>query len=545
MSGAVVMRFRPQARTGRLVLLAGLLWLASGLRRSADPMLFTVGVVLTYTPIPLLIQIGLGYPTGQLRRRWERWYVGGCWFLATAGVAGEWLFFDPRSARAVHASPSHNLLLVRDAPTIAVTVQFAVGVAAFALAVVLVGALVSRWRSGTRAYSAEFTPVAVGGLIGFAVFTAGLLIAANTPLTGPWIGWLLNLRSPTMALLPLVVAFAVSRNHFTRAAISSTVIEIGAAPISEGFGNALRRALRDPSLVLWTYSNKDGCYFDEDGRRRCLSQVPASRGVTTLGRNGVPFGAVIYDESLSAHPELLAAVRSATTLALEHERLRSELRARLSEAQRSRKRIVVAGDVQRRRIVRDLHDGAQQHLVASAIHLRRARQATEDPQVRDLIARGAAELKAALTELRNLAAGVYPAALADGGLAGALTSLAERTPLPVEIIDTTTTRLPTRIELAAYFIAAEAVTNACKHAQASHVRIRLRLADATLRLAVLDDGCGGAAFVPGGGLSGLSDRATTLGGTFTVDSPHGGGTSIAATLPCAEPDTPQDPVAFK
>jgi signal transduction histidine kinase len=543
--GAVVMRFRPQARTGRLIMLAGLLWLASGFRRSGDPMLFTAGVVLTYTPIPLLIQIGLGYPTGRLRKRWERWYVGGCWFLATAGVAAEWLFFDPRSVRATHASTSHNLLLVRDAPAIAGTVQVAVGVLAFVLAAVLVAAMVSRWRSGTRPRRAEFAPVAVAGLIGFAVFAAGLLMAANTRLTGPWIGWLLNLRSPTMALLPLVVAFALSRNHFARAAIKSAVIEIGAAPISEGFGDALRRALHDPSLALWTYSDKDGCYLDEDGLRRSLSQIPSSRGVTTLGRYGVPFGAVIYDESLSAHPELLAAVRSGTTLALEHERLHRELQARLSEVQRSRERIVTSGDVQRRRIVRDLHDGAQQHLVASAIHLRRARQATEDPRVRDLIARGADELKAALTELRNLAAGVYPAVLADGGLAGALTSLAERTPLPVEIIDTTTTRPPAHIELAAYFIAAETVTNACKHAEASHVQIRLRQDDAMLRLDVRDDGCGGASFVAGGGMSGLSDRATTLGGTFTVDSPHGGGTSIAATLPCAEPDNRQDPVAFR
>ncbi|HJQ48746.1 MAG TPA: sensor histidine kinase [Amycolatopsis sp.] len=538
-SGAVVVRSRPQAVAGRLILLAGLLWLASGLRRSDDPMLFTTGVVLTYTPIPLLVQIGLGYPTGRLRLRWERWYLGGCWLLATGGVAAEWLFFDPRSAPADHASASRNLVLVWADPALANAVQSAVGLVAFLLAVVLVVALVSRWSSSRRPYSSEFAPVAVGGLIGVVVFVAGLLLAANTRLGGPWIGWLLNLRSPTMALLPLVVAVAASRNHFTRAAVRSAVIEIGAAPISEGFGDALRRALRDPSLVLWSYS--DGCYHDEHGVPQDLADVPASRGVTALGRNGVPFGAVVHDGSLSAHPELLAAVRSGATLALEHERLRAELREQLSEVERSRERIVAAGDLQRHRIVRDLHDGAQQYLVASTIQLRRAQQAADDPRVRELIKCGADQIKVALAELRNLAAGVYPAVLADGGLAAALTSLAERTPLPVEIVDATTTRPPAHAELAAYFIAAEAVTNACKHARATHVEIRLGCDDAALRLEVRDDGCGGASVVDGGGLSGLSDRATTLGGTFTVDSPPGGGTAITVTLGCAS----QDPVAFR
>jgi signal transduction histidine kinase len=545
-SGAVVCRFRPEALTGRLVMFAGLLWLASGVRRSSDPALFTAGAVLTYTVIPLAIQIGLGYPKGRLRHRWERWYIAGCWALATVGVASEWLFFDPRSTHSVHESTSRNLLLIQDNPALAAAIQFTVGAVAAVLGVVLVWVLVSRWRSGTRPYRTEFAPVAIGGLITLIVFAMGLFVALNTNLLGPENSWLLNLRNPTMAIWPVVLAYVVRRYHLTRAAIRSAMIEIGAAPISEGFVDALRRALRDPSLVLWTYSEKAGTYVDDEGISQRLSHLPPSRGVTTLERNGVPAGAVVYDESLSAHPELLAAVHSATTLALEHERLRNELRAQLIEVKRSRERIVAVGDVQRRRIERDLHDGAQQHLVAATIHVSRARQATNDPDVRAILDHGATELRTALAELRNLARGVYPSVLADGGLAAALTSLAERTPLPIEITDTTTERPPARIELAAYFIAAEAVANACKHAEASHVEIHLRLDHSALRLAIRDDGRGGARVTADGGLSGLLDRAIALGGNLTVDSPPGAGTALALTLPFGDNQNDNhDPVAFK
>jgi signal transduction histidine kinase len=199
--------------------------------------------------------------------------------------------------------------------------------------------------------------------------------------------------------------------------------------------------------------------------------------------------------------------------------------------QRSRERIVEAGDTQRRSIERDLHDGAQQHLIAARIHLSRAQHASGEPHVRELVAQGAAELQTALSELRNLARGVYPSVLTGGGLSAALTSLAERTPLPLEIVDTTTARPPARIELAAYFIAAEAVVNACKHADASYVEIHLHHDEVALRVEVRDDGRGGAEFTAGGGLCGLSDRALALGGSLTIESPPGGGTALAAEFP--------------
>jgi signal transduction histidine kinase len=532
-SGLVVWRLRPADLTARLIVGAGLLWILSGVRRSGDPALFTLGALLTHTALPIVVQIALGYPTGRLRRRWERRAVGGIWFLATAGVAAEWLFFDPRTAPSPHPSTSRNLLLIQDLPGLAAGIQVCVGSATAVAAVAVVCALVARWRAGSVPFRAEFVAIAVAAVLLFTLFATGLLMTTGAVLSGPADQWVLDLRSPAMALLPLTVAFVVTRYYLAHVAIGSAMIEIGTAPLSDGFVEALRRALRDPGLVVWTYSPTARTYLDET---RAPRDLPSSaRRVTTLESNGSPVGAVIHDESLSTRPELHAAVRSATTLALEHAHLRNELRAQLEEVRRSRERIVTAGNVQRRRIERDLHDGAQQHLVAADIHLGRAKRATDDPAVREMIADAAEELRRALTELRDLARGVYPTALAEGGLSEALTALAERTPLPVEITDRTRTRLPAHVELAAYFVAAEAVANACKHAQADHVEIHIDQDGAALRMRVRDGGVGGAVTIPGGGLHGLTDRAAALGGTLDIDSPPGGGTTVRAVFPLGYP----------
>lgn len=536
-SGVVVWKFRPDALTGPQIVLIGILWLIPGVRRSSDPALFTVGAVLTYAFVPLAIQTGLGYPTGRLKGWLERWCVGAVWFLGTIGVACEWLYFDPRAAPSTHTSTARNLLLIRNDLELAETLQLTVGIAAAVLSIMMLIVIAARWRSGTQRYRAEFAPIAAAGLFVFVLFASAMLMAATGgAFPGEEHSWTFDLRNPTFALLPCVVAVVVARYHFAQVAIKSAMIEIGTAPIVDGFVEALSKALRDPNLVLWAYSEKEQRYIDERGMPRELTDVPAGRGVTTLERGGLPVGAVIHDETLSAQPELLAAVHSATTLALEHDRMRTELEAQLIEVQHSRERIVVAGDVQRRRIERDIHDGAQQHLLAAAIQLSRAKRATSDANVRALIEQGESKLQNTLTSLRDLARGVYPSVLTNSGLRAALNSLAERTMLlPVEIIDNLHARPPARIELAAYFVAAEAIANAQKYSDASHVEIHIRDDDATLRLEVHDAGCGGAEFTPDGGLSGLLDRVSALGGTLSVDSPPGAGTTLVAILPFDAP----------
>ena len=274
-----------------------------------------------------------------------------------------------------------------------------------------------------------------------------------------------------------------------------------------------------------TETNK--CCRSNPARVRCLHP--------RAGR--VPAGALVYDASLQAEPELLAAVRSATTLALNHERLRHELQAQLVEVLRSRKRIVATGDAQRRRLERDLHDGAQQRLVAAALLLRRAQRTPDDRTHRKLLSEGAAELDRALDELRELARGVYPPVLTESGLAAALTCLAERAPMAVEVRSTLSRRPPVSTELAAYFIVAEGIANASKHSGADLVEVRLDEVDRNLRILVSDDGFGSATQPPAGGLAGLRDRASALGGELVIDSPPGRGTTLAVTLPFVPEDT--------
>jgi signal transduction histidine kinase len=198
-----------------------------------------------------------------------------------------------------------------------------------------------------------------------------------------------------------------------------------------------------------------------------------------------------------------------------------------SELRASRARIVAAADEARRRIERDLHDGAQQRLVALALMLRHAR-ATLDPAVLDA---AIDELAAATAELRELARGIHPAVLTEGGLEPALAGLAGRVPLPVEIAGPPAERLPPAVEAAAYFAVAEALTNVVRHARATRVEVSVRRRGDRLVVRVRDDGRGGAR--PGGGLRGLADRAAALGGAFSLESPAGGGTTVRAELPCA------------
>jgi PAS domain S-box-containing protein len=220
-------------------------------------------------------------------------------------------------------------------------------------------------------------------------------------------------------------------------------------------------------------------------------------------------------------------------------RLNAELQARLAELAASRARIVTAGDVERRRLERNLHDGAQQRLVTLALSLRAALEKLEsDPAAtRAALVEARDELALALEELRELARGLHPAVLSDRGLRAAVEALADRAPVPVEITDIPDERLPEPVEAAAYYLIAEALTNVAKYASASKVRVGVALTDANVVVEVSDDGVGGADPGGGSGLRGLADRVEALGGSFEVVSAAGSGTSLRAEIP----DRPRSP----
>jgi PAS domain S-box-containing protein len=216
-------------------------------------------------------------------------------------------------------------------------------------------------------------------------------------------------------------------------------------------------------------------------------------------------------------------------------RLNAELHARLEELAASRARIVTAGDVERRRLERNLHDGAQQRLVTLSLSLRTAlAKLDSDPAAARVVLTDAGEeLAVALEELRELAHGLHPAILSDRGLRAAVEGLLSRVPVPVEIAEVNDERLPEPVEAAAYYLIAEALTNVTKYAQASKVRVRVAAAGEFVVVEVSDDGVGGADAFAGSGLRGLADRVETLGGKLEVVSPTGAGTSLRAEMPLA------------
>jgi signal transduction histidine kinase len=268
-----------------------------------------------------------------------------------------------------------------------------------------------------------------------------------------------------------------------------------------------------------------------------LTEVGVPQGVAT----GAYIAAIVVFAALP-FAFLLGLLRSrigraeemTSALSAENEQLTAELRAKVEELRASRARIVEAGYAERRRVERDLHDGAQQRLMALTMNLRLARdKLAEDPAgTAELLDEAMEELAAATAELRELARGIHPAVLSDRGLAAALGGLAERSPVPVEIVSTPGERLPAPVESTTYFVVAEALTNVARYAEARGASVRVGRADGVVEIEIADDGIGGADLDAGTGLRGLEDRVAALEGSFAVRSRPGEGTTVEARIPC-------------
>jgi signal transduction histidine kinase len=299
----------------------------------------------------------------------------------------------------------------------------------------------------------------------------------------------------------------------------------------EEIGAVLAEALDDPSAILRFWLPETEAYADASGHPVDVSGDARAR--TEIGRGGARTAVLLHGPSLLDRPDLLTGVLSAATLSIEMARLRVELRLQLAEVEASRSRIVEAGYEERRRLERDLHDGAQQRLVSLGVQVRRLQRT---------LPRGAAvlspaldrvveEIGGAITDLRQIAAGVRPARL-DDGLSAALADLARSAPIPVEV-DVPAERVQASVEAAAYFVACEALTNAVRYASASRVAMRAVRENGTLLVSITDDGIGGAVVRRGSGLAGLQDRVAAHGGTLAVVSPRGQGTRVEVAIPCA------------
>jgi signal transduction histidine kinase len=299
----------------------------------------------------------------------------------------------------------------------------------------------------------------------------------------------------------------------------------------EEIGDVLAEALRDPRAELFFWLPASETFADSRGA--LVDRLPEDgRASSEVQREGVRMAVLLHDPALLVRRTLLDELLAAAALSVEIARLRVEVGTQLAEVRASRERIVEAGYEERRRLERDLHDGAQQRLVSLGLRLRRM-QRTLPPgagilaPALDEIVR---EVASAIADLRQIAAGVRPARL-DDGLAAALQDLARTSPVPVSV-DADVGRVAAGVEAAAYFVACEALTNAVKHASASGVAMSAVRQNGTLRVSVADDGVGGAVARRGSGLAGIRDRVAAHGGTLEVVSPHGGGTRIEVAIPC-------------
>jgi signal transduction histidine kinase len=246
---------------------------------------------------------------------------------------------------------------------------------------------------------------------------------------------------------------------------------------------------------------------------------------------GEEIAALVHDPALLDEPALVESVRATAALVLENERLAAEVRSQLAEVRASRGRIVAAADAERRRIERNLHDGAQQRLVTLSVAL--GLQASRaDAFAAQVLSRAQDEVEEAIAELRELARGIHPTLLRDEGLTAAVETLARRAPMPVTVHSTVRERLAEPLELAAYFVVSEALTNIVKHASATGASVLLERAPTTVRVTVADDGVGGARIKPESGLAGLRDRLEALDATLSIASEAGHGTTVCVDFRC-------------
>jgi signal transduction histidine kinase len=318
------------------------------------------------------------------------------------------------------------------------------------------------------------------------------------------------------------------RGSWERAAVTDLVVELGESR-SGTLMDALARELGDPTLELGFWLEEAATYVDTDGRRLELPEPGSRRAVTHIEREGRPLAVFVHDPALRDDPGLVDAVAEAARLAASNARLQADVRVRVAEVQTSRRRLVEAGDEERRRLEQRLREGAERRLVSLEQALERSRrQAGSETAAR--IEGTRARLEQTLVELHELAAGLHPRDLTDHGLAEAVASLARRSPVLVDL-EIPVERYPVEIEAAAYFLCSEALANIAKYASAARVAVEVRAGDGILRVEVADDGVGGADPARGTGLRGLADRIEALGGTLTVESPPGEGTRLVAEIP--------------
>jgi len=535
-AGLVAWWRRPTNRLGVLLAAAGIALLLRQLRYSHDALLFTVFFAFGELAYALVGHSVLAYPSGRVSDRLERALVRVGYATVLAVPFATLLVYDStRPLPPVFFDPKRreSLLLIAGDGHLAALLQKGLILALYGVLSTLFIVLIARRLIGaTRRARRILAPLLLAAVaIALRAVFQCIFTFVDRPFAADYLFWW---QVVAFTAVPLALLAGLLRARLARATVGDLVLELEHTP-PQGLRGALARAFDDPTLEVAFWLPERRGYADAAGRPVELPADGAGRAVTLLDHEGEPLAALVHDRSLLDEPRLVQSAGAAARMALENARLQADMRAQLAKVQESRVRIVAAADEERRRIERDIHDGAQQRLVALGLQLRTAQRrlgAAADPEVDRLIAETVDQLQGAVEELRELARGVHPAILTEDGLAAALESLASRTPFPVEL-DVAEERLPPQVEATAYFLACEALANVVKHANASKATIRAGRRNGLLVVEVSDDGVGGVDAEAGSGLRGLADRVEALGGRLRIDSPPGGGTRIGGEIPCA------------
>src|SRR3954453_13998745 len=518
--GLIAWRRRPDSGVGPMLTVAGFGVLLPAILGQIDsPLAFTASQLFGELWIALYAALILSFVTGgRLTTKIDV-------LLVETFIVG---LFIVQFAVLLFLPEEQNLLVAwPDAGVANALVKFQWALLAVAsLGVVAVTA--HRWRVASRPRRRALLP-SLGGSLSAALYAANLtaLIAGSPSVL------LMTALNAALLTVPAALLWGLLRSRLARSGLADLIRELGTlrgATLEAG----LAKALDDPSLVLAYRVPGEHSYMDGRGHAVALPALGGECAAAPVERDGRELAMLVYDASLEDDPELVAAVAAAPAIALDDARIQAESEDRLAELRASRERIVAAGDAERRRLERNLHDGAQQRLASVALQLRMIhRQIRTDPAAAErLVTSAGEELSRSLEELRELARGIHPSVL-NHGLKAALRSLASRASVPTTVAYEPSGRLPDPVELAAYFVACEALANVAKYAESTRSSVRVWRGEDLACIEIADDGIGGAAATRGSVLRGLADHVKALDGTLRILSPPGAGTVVSAELPCA------------
>ncbi len=520
-TGLIAWHRRPHNRMGRLLVFVAVALLLSGMDDDSIPTLQTIGLALQSLPLAMLLHLLVAFPSGRVIGTAARATVIAAYIVALAFQYPQHLTSDPGLATAIW------------------NVQAVIGVGLMAVVFVLTGRRLSAAPALVRRQLAPFTGYGCAAI----VVIAGCVAVLHTGPDPAVAAAVALVQVVAVSLLPVAFLVGMLAGAFGRAGevdeVARGISEASADPalLDELMVNALGDST---ARVFWASDEAPDRFLDSDGTPS--RKQPGQAGWWPIGDQGKPVGGLGYDHRLTADTDLVAGVAAPLALAIRNQGMVVDLRAAVQERdaaaaqlRESRRRIVIAADAERRRIARDLHDGAQQRIVVIGIDAQRIGRKAGDPAfVRSLAQEMSQQLRLLLDDLRSLVHGIMPAALEERGLEGGITALADRMAMPVRLqVNRPLPPMAAEVETTAYFIVAEALANAAKHAAAQTVSVTIDTQVDRLTITVADDGVGVEHIDSGFGLRSLQDRIAALDGSLTLRSAVGMGTTLRAEFACA------------